>query len=217
MNESSLREQRAGLVHELARQGIADERVLAAMGVVPREEFVPLEQRRWAYRNIALPIPQEQTISQPLIVALMAEALRLTPSQRVLEVGAGSGYAAAVLSKLAAEVFSIERHAELASAAADRLRRLGIVNVHIRHGDGTLGWPEQSPFDAISIAAAGPDVPAPLLNQLADGGRLVMPVGSHSGPQNLVGITRRRAGSFDRETLGGVRFVPLVPSADASP
>lgn len=163
-----------------------------------------------AYDDTALPIEEEQTISQPYIVALMAEVLEVQPGQRVLEVGAGSGYAAAVLSRIADEVYAIERHAALAELAQERMRRLGYDNVHIRQGDGTLGWPEHAPYDAIAVAAGGPDVPPALQQQLAVGGRLVIPVGTDPRLQDLVRIRRVAPDRFEQENLGGVRFVPLV-------
>jgi protein-L-isoaspartate(D-aspartate) O-methyltransferase len=194
---------------QLAARGISDRRVLAAMAEVPREAFVPERLAEFAYEDTPLPIEEEQTISQPYIVATMAEALELGPEDRVLEVGAGSGYAAAVLSRLAREVYAIERHAALARLAAERCARLGYTNVRVRHGDGTLGWPEHAPYDAIAVAAGGPDVPPALLEQLAPGGRLVIPIGTDPRLQTLVRV-RRRDGDFEREELGAVRFVPLV-------
>ncbi|HEX9669819.1 MAG TPA: protein-L-isoaspartate(D-aspartate) O-methyltransferase [Thermoanaerobaculia bacterium] len=194
---------------QLAARGISDPRVLAAMAEVPREAFVPERLAEFAYEDTPLPIEEEQTISQPYIVAAMAEALELRPEDKVLEVGAGSGYAAAVLSRLARAVYAIERHAALARLAAERCARLGYTNVHILHGDGTLGWPEHAPYDAIAVAAGGPEVPPALLEQLAPGGRLVIPVGTDPSLQTLVRV-RRSDGDFEREDLGAVRFVPLV-------
>lgn len=204
-------EQREALVQgELRALGIRDRAVLDAMKAVPREAFVPAELAEFAYRNVPLPIESGQTISQPYIVALMTEALKLEPGDRVLEIGAGSGYAAAVLSKLANEVFTIERHAGLAETARRRLEEQGCDNVHVLHGDGTRGWPEMAPFDAIVATASGPGVPRALLEQLKDGGRLVIPVGKSSSHQVLLRITRRREGDYDYEELAGVRFVPLL-------
>jgi protein-L-isoaspartate(D-aspartate) O-methyltransferase len=183
------------------------------MSTVPREVFLPERLAEFAYDDTPLPIEEEQTISQPYIVALMAEALELEPGQRVLEVGAGSGYAAAVLSRVVGDdgdVHAIERHATLADLASERMRRLGYDNVHVRHGDGTLGWPEHAPYDAIAVAAGGPDVPPALKQQLAIGGRLVIPVGTDPRLQELVRIRRTGQDRFERENLGGVRFVPLV-------
>src|SRR5688572_17015164 len=152
---------------QLVSRGIRDRAVLAAMREVPREEFVSRALVEFAYEDSPLPIEEEQTISQPYIVALMAEALELRATDRVLEVGTGSGFAAAVLARIASEVYTIERHLSLARTAEERFRRLGHDNVHVRHGDGTLGWPEHAPYDAIAVAAAGPEVPQPLLDQLA--------------------------------------------------
>jgi protein-L-isoaspartate(D-aspartate) O-methyltransferase len=208
--EARMRAQREHMVerHLLAR-GIRDAAVLESMREVPREEFVPHDLVEYAYQDSPLPIDEQQTISQPYIVALMAEALQLGPEDRVLEVGAGSGYAAAVLSRVAAEVYTIEWHESLANSAAERCRRLDYSNVHVRHGDGTLGWPDEAPFDAIAVAAGGPDVPGSLLDQLAVGGRLVIPVGPTPRLQTLLRIRREPEG-FVREDLGPVAFVPLV-------
>jgi len=178
--------------------------------MMPREAFVPERLAELAYDDTPLPIGEEQTISQPYVVALMAEALELGPADKVLEIGAGSGYAAAVLSRIAREVWAIERHESLAHQARPRMERLGYSNVHILHGDGTLGWPEQAPFDAIAVAAGGPEVPPALLDQLAVGGRLVIPIGPDPRTQSLVRIRRLADGTFAREDLGAVRFVPLI-------
>lgn len=194
---------------QLVSRGIRERSVLAAMSRVPREEFVPAELRRHAYEDGPLSIGADQTISQPYIVALMAEALELTPQDRVLEVGAGSGYAAAVIGEIASEVFAIERHESLARAARERIERLGIDNVHVLVGDGTEGLPRHAPFDAIVAAAAGPRIPQTLLEQLAEGGRLVMPVGPTPHDQTLVRVTRTSSG-YERERLEAVRFVPLI-------
>lgn len=199
--------------HELRVLGIRDEAVLRAMGSVPREEFVPEDLHEFAYRNAPLPIGSGQTISQPLIVAYMAEALELAPDDRVLEIGTGSGYAAAVLSRIASEVFTVERHGELAETARERLRRLGYLNVHVRHADGTHGWAEEAPFQAIVVAAGGPGVPQALLEQLDTGGRLVIPIGETQDSQHLVRVVRRDSGKLDYEELSAVRFVPLVGEA----
>jgi protein-L-isoaspartate(D-aspartate) O-methyltransferase len=194
---------------QVAARGVRDPAVLHALRAVPREAFLPPELEEFAYDDTPLPIAAGQTISQPYIVALMAEALALGPGDRVLEVGTGSGYAAAVLGRMAREVFTIERHADLAETAAARLRRLGFANVHVRAGDGTLGWPEAAPFDAIVVAAGGPRVPPALVEQLAPGGRLVIPVGE-AREQRLVRLVKRPDGTCAREELGGVRFVPLI-------
>jgi len=200
------------LVELLSRRGIQDHRVLQAMGRVPREGFVPPELEEYAYEDAPLPIGEEQTISQPLVVALMAQAAEIGPGDRVLEVGTGSGYAAAVFAELAAEVYTVERHASLAHGARARLDALGYENVRVLHGDGTLGWPEHAPYDAILVAAGGPDVPKPLLAQLAPGGRLVIPVGRTQREQSLLRVVRT-PGGLVREDLGGVRFVPLIGRA----
>lgn len=207
----SYKQQRERLVeNELRILGIRDEAVLRAMRTVPREAFVPEQMREFAYRNTPLPIGSGQTISQPLIVAHMAEALELLPDERILEIGAGSGYAAAILSQIAKEVFTIERHPVLADAATERLMRLGYDNVHVRCGDGTLGWPEQAPFDAIIVAAGGPRIPSALLEQLSIGGRLVIPIGDTNDSQQLIRAIRRTENEFVYEELGAVRFVPLI-------
>lgn len=214
MSKIDFQQQRDRLVrNELRMLGIRDEAVLQAMRSVPREEFVPAEIRESAYDNTPLPIGCGQTISQPLIVAYMSEALELTPQDRVLEIGTGSGYAAAVLAHLAKEVFTVERLHELAETARTRLARLGHQNVHVRHADGTRGWPEEAPFDAIVVAAGGPKVPAALLEQLAPDGRLVIPIGEQSDSQQLIRVVRRGE-EFEYQDLGGVRFVPLVADAD---
>lgn len=194
----------------LIRRGIADGRVLDAMRQVPREVFVEPGFEESAYADSPLPIAEGQTISQPYIVARMAEAARIAPGDNVLEVGAGSGYAAAVLSLLAGRVSAIERHAALAGKAAERLAALGRRNVEVRIGDGTKGWPQNAPFDAIVVSAGGPAVPVALRQQLQIGGRLVIPVGPQTGPQRLVRITRPAADRYEEEDLGGVLFVPLI-------
>ena len=210
----SFEQQREQLVeNELRILGIRDEAVLHAMRIVPREAFVSEELQEFAYRNAPLPIGSGQTISQPLIVAHMAEALELSPHERVLEIGAGSGYAAAILSRIAKDVFTIERHRDLADTARDRLKRLGYDNVQVRCGDGTRGWPEEAPFDAIVVAAGGPVIPPALLEQLHIGGRLVIPVGQDLDSQQLVRAIRRGDDEFEYEELGAVRFVPLIGEA----
>jgi protein-L-isoaspartate(D-aspartate) O-methyltransferase len=196
--------------HHLARRGIGDPRVLKAMGQVPREAFVEEGYEEFAYEDSPLPIAEGQTISQPYIVARMAEAAEIERTDHVLEVGAGSGYVAAVLSHLAASVSAIERHAALADRAAARLSALGRRNVELRTGDGTKGWPEKAPFDAIIVSAGGPAAPDALKEQLDIGGRLIIPVGNEERSQRLVRITRVAAGRFEEEDLGGVVFVPLI-------
>ena len=195
---------------QLVRVGISDARVLAAMGKVPRHLFVPEHLADLAYEDQPLPIGCRQTISQPLVVALMTEALLLEGAERVLEVGTGSGYAAAVLGEAAAEVYTIERIKKLADRAEATLRTLGYQNVHVRCGDGTLGWPDHAPYDGIVVTAGGPNVPSALKEQLAVGGRLVMPVDKRWGIQSLVRLTRRSEQDFEIEDLGGVKFVPLI-------
>jgi protein-L-isoaspartate(D-aspartate) O-methyltransferase len=195
---------------QIAGRGIRSPEVLAAMRKVRREHYVPSHLGVFAYQDAPLPIEEEQTISQPYIVAYMVEALQLTGGERVLEIGTGSGYAAAVLAEIAGEVYTIERHARLADSARERLHDDGYRNVHVRHGDGTLGWPEKAPFDAIVVAAGGPDVPDSLCEQLTIGGRLVIPVGATVADQKLVRVTRLEPQRFRSEDLVGVRFVPLI-------
>jgi protein-L-isoaspartate(D-aspartate) O-methyltransferase len=195
---------------QIAARGVRSPQVLSAMAKVRREGYVPSYLGEFAYEDTPLPIEEEQTISQPYIVAYMVEALGLEGGERVLEIGTGSGYAAAVLGEIAGEVYTIERHASLARSAAERLRRDGYDHVHVRHGDGTLGWPEAAPFDGIVVAAGGPAVPLSLREQLAVGGRLVIPVGESVGLQRLTRVTRVAAERYEQEDLGGVRFVPLV-------
>jgi protein-L-isoaspartate(D-aspartate) O-methyltransferase len=196
----------AGLIEEL-RGAIRDERVLGAIAAVPRERFVPPAQRARAYENVALPIGCEQTISQPLVVGRMLEALHLTGTEAVLDVGTGSGYHAALLARLAARVWTVERHPELSAQAQRTCRALGIENVEFAVGDGRAGLPAHAPYDAINVAAAGDEVPPALVRQLRRGGRLVLPVGSRE--QHLVLVRRGRAG-ITQTQLDPVRFVPLV-------
>lgn len=193
---------------QLVHRGMRDERVLAAFAKVPREAFVPAELAEYAYEDNPLPIGEGQTISQPYVVALMAEAARIGRGARVLEVGAGSGYAAAILAELATEVVTIERHGLLADKARATLDRLGYTNVTVIEGDGSLGLPVRAPYDAILVAAGAPAPPESLKEQLADGGRLVIPVSVNSH-QDLKVITRR-GDVFEETSLGGVRFVPLL-------
>jgi len=193
---------------QLRRRGVGDAGVLAAMMAVPRHEFVAEELRSHAYDDLPLPIGGGQTISQPYMVAAMTAALRLQPSDRVLEIGTGCGYHAAVLSRLAKEVFTIERWPELASTASARLARLGYPNAHVHCGDGTLGLPELAPFDAILVAAAAPAVPKPLLAQLAEGGRMILPVGNTDHQE--LRLIEKRGDAFPTKMLEGCRFVPLV-------
>ena len=205
----TLAQQRAWMVQEQLRsRGIRDPRVLAAMGKVPREEFIASENLDDAYRDHPVPIGAGQTISQPYIVAAMIEALELRPEDRVLEVGTGTGYEAAVLAELAAEVWTIERHADLAARAQEILAKLGYPNIHVVYGDGSVGLPGQAPFDKILVAAAAPRIPDSLVAQLADGGRLAVPVGNRAEQQiNIV----RKLGAETVVTLRELcRFVPLV-------
>lgn len=193
---------------QLRARGIGDERVLAAMEAVPREAFVPPELRERAYADSALPIAEEQTISQPWIVAAICQALRPAGDELVLEVGTGSGYSAAVLALLADHVVSIERHETLSRRAAEALRSLGIANVELVVGDGSLGVPERAPFDAIAVHATAPAPPPALLDQLADGGRLVVPIAT--GEADMLTLLRREGEGFESETIGPCRFVPLI-------
>jgi protein-L-isoaspartate(D-aspartate) O-methyltransferase len=195
------------LAEQIAARGVADARVLAAMRKVPRHEFVPADVRARAYDDSPLAIGHDQTISQPYIVALMTELAALGPGARVLEIGTGSGYQAAVLAEVAGAVYTIEILAPLARRAEATLSRLGYGRVHVRQGDGYRGWPEAAPFDAIVVTAAAPKVPPALLEQLADGGRLVMPVGDRE--QHLE-VHRRRGGRIEVKTVLPVRFVPLT-------
>jgi protein-L-isoaspartate(D-aspartate) O-methyltransferase len=208
MHYAALREEM--VVRQIAARGVHDRRVLEAMRNVPRERFVQPALASRAYADAPLAIGHGQTISQPYIVALMIDALGLVGSETVLEVGTGSGYGAAVLGRLARDVYSIERHAPLAHEAAERLATLGFLNVHVRQGDGTLGLVEQAPFDAIVVAAGGPRLPPALLDQLALGGRLLVPVGRSLDRQHLVRIIRRSALEYTEDDLGPVAFVPLV-------
>lgn len=197
------------VAHQIAQRGITDRRLLEAMRKVRREAFVPEDYQEMAFEDGPLPIGEGQTISQPYIVAIMAEAAALKPEDRILEVGAGSGYAAAVFAELTAHVYTIERHPALAAKAEETLRSLGYANVSVRTGDGTRGWPEAAPFDAIVVAASGPRVPDSLKEQLAIGGRLVMPIGE-GRPQALYKVTRLGREKFEEENLGSVQFVLLV-------
>lgn len=206
---SSPRKARARMVErQLRGRGIEDERVLAAMGEVPREAFVPESMRDRAYADSALPIGSEQTISQPWIVAAICQALQLTGSELVLEIGTGSGYSAAVLARLAGHVVSIERHPELSRTAAEALGAQKVGNVELLVGDGSVGVPERAPFDAIAVHATAPAAPPALLDQLAEGGRLVVPIAG--GDVDVLTLLRREKGRTWLEALSPCRFVPLI-------
>lgn len=203
-------EREAMVERHLKRRGIIEQAIIDAFLAVQREEFVAPEHAHLAYGDHPLPIEAGQTISQPYIVALMIEAAGIKPGDRVLEVGAGSGYAAAVIGRIADRVIAIERQHDLVELAAQRLERLGYPNVTIVEGDGTKGLPDEAPFDAILIAASGSHVPRALVNQLAPGGRLVMPIGDPGAAQELIKVTKAADGTLKQEGLGGVRFVPLI-------
>jgi protein-L-isoaspartate(D-aspartate) O-methyltransferase len=196
--------------HQISARGLDDPALLAAFRAVPREDFVSGDYADYAYQDSPLPIESGQTISQPYIVALTIYAARIGKGAKVLEVGAGSGYAAAVIGQLADEVIAVERHRELVELAQQRMRRLGYANVKIVEGDGTLGWPEEAPFDAIVAAASGSHVPKSWIVQLKPGGRIVMPIGDPHAVQSLIKITKQADGTLKHEDLGGVRFVPLI-------
>ncbi len=198
---------------QLAARGIVDRDVLEAMRSVRREDFLPEALAPYAYEDAPLPIGERQTMSQPYVVALMIEALTLSATDRVLEIGTGSGYAAAVVSRLAATVDTVERFRSLYELAAARFERLGYANVRAHHGDGSEGWPEHAPYDAILVSAGAPEVPAALRDQLVVGGRLVIPIGESRHAQELVRFVRTQDGRLERRSLGPVRFVPLVGSS----
>jgi protein-L-isoaspartate(D-aspartate) O-methyltransferase len=208
-SDAGFRERRLALVRSLEAEGIRDSATLAAMRAVPRHEFVPASYRHAAYLDEALPIAHEQTISQPYVVAFMTEACRPRPGMKVLEVGTGSGYQAAVLAEIGCRVHTIEIVRALADSARDLLRRLGYANVEVRHGDGYLGWPEAAPFDAIVVTAAPETMPAPLVEQLAPGGRLIAPVGGQQFGQELTLVEKDAAGNTQSTRLLPVRFVPM--------
>lgn len=195
---------------QIKARGIRDAAIVEAMREVPREQFVLEQYRASAYDDSPLPIPAGQTISQPYVVALMIRALRARTDDRVLEVGSGSGYAAAVLSRIVREVHAVERHEELVEYSRQRLSTLGYDNVHVHHGDGSKGWADAAPFNGILVSASGPNVPKALEKQLAIGGRLVMPIGRARGMQNLIRLTREGEDDYQEKDLGGVRFVPLI-------
>ena len=204
------REREAMVERQLKRRGITEQHILDAFLEVPRETFIAGNNVHLAYGDHPLPIEAGQTISQPYIVALMIQAAGIKPGDGVLEVGAGSGYAAAVISRIAGKVIGIERQHELVEVARERLQRLGYDNVEIVEGDGTKGWRDGAPYDAILAAASGSHVPRPLVEQLAPGGRIVMPVGDPGWVQQLVKVTKNDDGTLVQQDLGGVRFVPLI-------
>ena len=206
LSESMVREQ-------LEARDITDTLVLEVMRSVPRHEFVPKEYRPWAYNDRALPIGEGQTISQPYIVAYMTQTLGVQAGERVLEIGTGSGYQAAILSELGGEVYTIEIVETLGEAAKKRLKRLKYRNVNVRIGDGYNGWPEAAPFDAIMVTAGAEELPETLMEQLAEGGRMVIPIGPHGGVRQLTLITRSN-GKFKSEKLMAVRFVPFIRQSD---
>lgn len=195
--------------NQLIGRGITDEMVINSMLIVPRHKYVMEDKQEYAYYDSALEIESGQTISQPYIVALMAQALKLKSIDKVLEIGTGSGYSAAILSRMAMNIYTIERHEGLAHLAKDRFRSQGYDNIAVQVGDGTLGWPEKAPFDAILVTAGGPVIPDSLINQLAIGGRLVIPVGD-KGEQILIRVKKTLTGELIEENLGLVRFVPLI-------
>jgi protein-L-isoaspartate(D-aspartate) O-methyltransferase len=205
----SLDARKIRLIMELRRSGLTDTKVLSAIERVPREKFVPEAFRDQAYENKALPIGNSQTISQPLVVALMSQALAVTDRMKVLEIGTGSGYQAAVLAKLCRRLYTIERHPPLLTAAEALFRELRLHNITAKVGDGSRGWPEQAPFDRIMVTAAADKVPEKLVDQLADGGIMVFPLGAHGGDQDLIKLTKHGA-ETKMEHMFGVRFVPLV-------
>ncbi|MDH5502244.1 MAG: protein-L-isoaspartate(D-aspartate) O-methyltransferase, partial [Gammaproteobacteria bacterium] len=208
LDYSELREQM--VEQQIEARGVRSEILLTAMRKIPREQFIPPHMREFAYDDTPLPIAAQQTISQPYIVAYMTEGLALQGGEKVLEIGTGSGYAAAVLAEIAGKVYTIERIGELATEAASTLARLGYSNVEVINADGTLGLPGQAPFDAIVVAAGGPEVPESLKKQLKIGGRLVIPIGRYRDVQELVRVTRLSTSEFRQEDLADVRFVPLL-------
>lgn len=209
--DGTAKERRQMVDRQIEARGVSDPRVLEAMRKVPRHELVPEAQRSWAYEDRPLPIGHRQTISQPYIVAFMTEQLELSGDEKVLEIGTGSGYQAAVLGELANEVYSIEIVKPLAERSRKDLARLGYENIHLKEGDGYQGWPDEAPFDAIIVTAAPGHVPQPLIDQLAVGGRMVVPVGH--GSQELLLLVRTESG-IERRRLLGVRFVPMVGEAE---
>jgi protein-L-isoaspartate(D-aspartate) O-methyltransferase len=197
---------------QIARRGVRDPAILAAMRQVPREAFIGAGFEEFAYEDSALPIPEDQTISQPYIVAAMAQAADIGPDAKVLEIGAGSGYAAAILSRIAKEVYAVERHGSLSEAAAERFSHLGYHNITLKTGDGSRGWPKEAPFDAIIVSAGGPAIPDPLKGQLKVGGVLIAPIG-RPDDQRLKRVTRTGEESYEVDDLGAVHFVRLIGTA----
>jgi protein-L-isoaspartate(D-aspartate) O-methyltransferase len=209
--EPNMEKEREQMVaRQIEGRGLRDPAILTAMREVPREAFVSERHRQFAYDDGPLPILEGQTISQPYVVALMIQMLYLKPEDRVLEIGTGSGYAAAILSRIASEVHTVERVESLVQYAQQNLAAVGYKNVHVHLGDGTLGWPEYAPYNAIIVAAGGPQIPQALKDQLAVGGRLVMPVGSEQRAQRLVRLILLDEDEYEQETLSHVRFVPLI-------
>lgn len=204
------REREKMVVNQISARGIQDKNVLKAMWETPREFFLTEDAKNFAYEDRAIEIGEGQTISQPLIVAMMTEALKLTGSERVLEIGAGSGYSAVILSKLCKHVYAIERNSALFEFARENIKKVNAENITLRLGDGNFGWIEEAPFDAISVAACAKEIPPPLLEQLMPGGRLVIPIGEKS--QNLIRITKIDTKAFEKEILGPVAFVPFIGS-----
>jgi len=207
----SMEEKREEMIaRQIAGRGIHDVNILAAMRAVPREAFVSEGYAKYAYDDGPLPIMEGQTISQPYVVALMIQELQIRETDCVLEIGTGSGYAAAVVSRIAAQVYTVERFESLAAYAQQQLEILGYDNVHVHHGDGTLGWVEHAPYDAIIVAAGGPIVPQALKEQLTIGGRMIIPVGSEQRAQRLIKVTRMSDEEYQERPLSHVRFVPLI-------
>lgn len=200
----------AMVAHDISERGVRDRRVLEVLGKVPRHLFVDVRLRDQAYADHPLPIGEGQTISQPYVVALMTAALKLAPGERVLEIGTGSGYQAAVLAGLVKEVYSIEIRNALAAAAASRLKQFGYANVMVKYGDGYFGWQEYAPFDAIIVTASANHIPPPLIKQLKEGGRLIIPLGSTTFYQTLTLVTKKKHGELVVEQLGEVAFVPMA-------
>lgn len=201
---------REHLLRHLVDSGVDDPRLLAAFANVPRERFVIPDYAHLAYRDVVLPIGEQQSITQPSIVAQMASAARLAGDERLLEIGCGSGYAAAIFAELCSVVYAVEIRGRLARLAESRLHRLGYANVLVRHGDGTLGWPEHAPYDVIVVAAGAPGIPEALLAQLAEGGRMIIPIGPRRHEQELMRLTKIGDDDYFLDKLGPVRFAPLT-------